>query len=97
MEPVQRHMVAYIWQMITLCGIASAMGDGYAYIYSPMGAPVNVHFGKLGFDTVKASWFDPRNGRLTPCMVVPGRDSGLMAPPSCGRGNDWVLVLDRLV
>ena len=76
--------------------VAAAKGDGYAFIYSPMGAPVNVHFGRLGFETVKASWFDPRSGDMQVCMLVPGRDCGLMVPPSCGRGNDWVLVLDRL-
>ena len=76
--------------------VAVAKGDGYAYIYSPMGAPVNVHFGKLGFDPVKASWFNPRNGQTKTFAIIPGHGSGLMVPPSCGKGNDWVLILDRM-
>jgi len=84
--------------------VACAKGDGYAFIYSPQGAPLNVRFGALGFRTVKASWFDPRTGKIKPCMIVPGKGTGLMVPPlvvpqsgtTGGKGNDWVLVLDKL-
>ena len=76
--------------------IAAAAGDGYAFIYSPLGAPVNVHLGELGFHVVKASWFNPRDGRINVSMLLPGKDSALLVPPSAGKGNDWVLVLDKL-
>jgi len=76
--------------------IARARGDGYAFIYSPLGAPVFIHFGALGFPAIKASWYNPRNGLMKTDMIVPGKGSGLMAPPSGGKGNDWVLVLDGL-
>jgi len=76
--------------------VASARGDGYAYIYSPLGAPVKAVFGALGFRTVKASWYNPRNGLTQVSMILPGQGFNLMIPPSSGKGNDWVLILDKV-
>ena len=76
--------------------VACAAGDGYAFIYSPLGAPFNVRFGALGYKAAKASWFDPRTGRARAFMVAPCKGDGLMVPPSCGKGNDWVLIVDKL-
>lgn len=74
--------------------IAAARGDKYAFIYSPFGLPVTVHFDSMGCKVMKASWFNPRNGELKQTMILPGKGSGKMIPPSSGKGNDWVLVLD---
>ena len=76
--------------------IACAIGDGYGYVYSPLGAPINVHLSAMGCNTIKASWFNPRNGQTQVFMVLPGSGCALLVPPSGGKGNDWVLVLDRL-
>jgi len=79
-----------------LMHISCAMGNDYAYVYSPLGAPVNVHFDVMGCETVKVSWFNPRNGHIKPFMLLPGKGSGFMVPPSSDKGNDWVLVMDKL-
>ncbi|MCL2352521.1 MAG: glycoside hydrolase family 140 protein [Firmicutes bacterium] len=76
--------------------VACARGDGYAYVYSPLGAPINVRLGELGARTVKLSWYNPRNGLSQVTMIAPGGVVGKMVPPTCGKGNDWVLIMDKL-
>ncbi|MBM3860706.1 MAG: DUF4038 domain-containing protein [Verrucomicrobia bacterium] len=65
-------------------------GDGYAMVYSPFGKPFKVRMNKK----VKASWFDPRTGKMTAMgeFVIAGERE--FTPPTSGENNDWVLVLD---
>jgi hypothetical protein len=75
---------------------AAARGDTYAYIYSPLGLPVRSRLEFLGGKAIRAAWFDPRSGEEKPAhAVVPPLDS-CFVPPSSGKGQDWVLILDRL-
>ncbi len=86
--------------------IAGGQGDGidhvqatrgsdgsYAFIYLPTGKPVTVRMDKIGGD-VQAWWFDPREGTASSIGRSPNTDTREFTPPSSGRGNDWVLVLD---
>ncbi|WP_168122137.1 glycoside hydrolase family 140 protein [Paenibacillus sp. HB172176] len=76
--------------------IAATRGSDYAFLYTPNGLTIRVKMGKITGEQVKASWFDPRQGTITEI----GRfdNAGILAftPPSSGRGNDWVLVLDSM-
>ncbi|MCL2479286.1 MAG: glycoside hydrolase family 140 protein, partial [Treponema sp.] len=75
--------------------MAAAMGDGYAYIYSPLGVPFTVNLDPFDkYDAVRALWFDPRRGSEETITLLPAGGQTLMAPPSQGKGCDWVLVLD---
>jgi hypothetical protein len=49
---------------------------------------------KLSGTLIKAYWYDPRLGTSTYIGSFPKRASREFTPPSHGRGNDWVLVLD---
>jgi hypothetical protein len=49
---------------------------------------------KLSGKTINAYWYDPRLGTSTFIGEFPKKDSRTFTPPSSGRGNDWVLVLD---
>ena len=71
-----------------------ATDGAYAFVYVPDGRPLTLDLRALGGDTVVGHWFDPRRG--TAETIGRHRADGLVEfrPPSAGRGNDWVLVLD---
>ena len=71
---------------------AARAGDGsFAMIYTPTGKTLSVRRERIG-RKVNASWFDPRTGKLKPAQA----DGQSFDPPGePGRGNDWVLVLER--
>lgn len=71
-------------------------GKDYAYFYSPLGMPIRTDLSSLGGYYLKASWFNPRNGEETPYAAVTAKES-IFLPPSSGKGNDWVLILDRML
>lgn len=73
---------------------AVASDRSFAIAYSPRGEPFAVDQGRLGARDLTAWWFDPRYGRSH--RIATGVGSALQAftPPTSGRGQDWVLVLD---
>jgi hypothetical protein len=74
---------------------ATRGSDGsYAFVYSASGQAFSVNMGKLSGGTVRASWYDPRNGASTVIGTFPNTGTQTFTPPSSGAGNDWVLVLD---
>jgi hypothetical protein len=50
--------------------------------------------GKIAGWTVGAHWFDPRTGTAARIGDFANDGTRLFSPPTAGRGNDWVLVLD---
>ncbi|PKM93510.1 MAG: hypothetical protein CVU84_15130 [Firmicutes bacterium HGW-Firmicutes-1] len=74
--------------------IMATRGDDYAFIYSTTGESFNVNMGKISGDTVSASWYNPRTGAFTVIGDYKNTGNRIFNPPSKGRGNDWVLVLD---
>lgn len=69
-------------------------GGTYALIYSPSGKPISVDLRKLTGTRVRATWFDPRNGKATPIGEFPNGGTREFIAPTQGEGCDWVLVLD---
>lgn len=74
--------------------VVATRGDGYAFIYFPTGWPAEVIPDKIGAGTISASWYDPRTGESNPIGTFPGSGKQKFTPPSAGRGNDWILILD---
>jgi len=74
---------------------AGSTDNSFALVYLAKGQPVKVVTGKLK-GTVKASWFNPRNGFKKQFGIF--RNSGIteFTPPSSGKGYDWMLVLETL-
>jgi len=70
--------------------------DGsYAMIYFPTGKSVEIDFSKLKSTTLKANWYDPRTGVSFPFQgpeLIKKKIT--IAPPSSGKGQDWVLVVE---
>jgi hypothetical protein len=74
--------------------VVATRGDGYAFIYFPTGWSADIQLDKIGAKMINAYWFDPRKGDATLIDKFPGTGSHKFTPPSSGRGNDWILVLD---
>ncbi len=74
--------------------MTATRGASYAYIYSPNGIPFRVVLGKLDGSEVKGSWFDPRTGEYREAGRRTNVGEAAFSPPTSGRGNDWVLVLE---
>jgi Protein of unknown function (DUF4038)/Putative collagen-binding domain of a collagenase len=74
---------------------ATRADDGsYAFIYSPSGRPFTVDLEKLSGHRLRASWYDPRNGKVKAIGTLLRAGRKEFQPPSAGSGHDWVLVLD---
>lgn len=77
--------------------MAAAKGDGYAYVYTPLGAPFTVDLSAFaGAKCVKGLWFNPRTGEETLFGILKPGEATLVVPPSSGKGEDWVLVLEAV-
>ncbi|MFC4776311.1 glycoside hydrolase family 140 protein [Paenibacillus sp. GCM10023252] len=78
--------------------IAATRGDGYALLYCPNGLPAQVNTTLLPEVQLQASWYNPRSGEHSSDWQVERKDSAesgiSFTPPSSGRGDDWVLVLE---
>lgn len=65
----------------------------YAMIYSASGQPMVVDMSKVT-GTIRASWYNPRDGTYTPIGTYSNTGTQTFIPPTIGSGNDWVLVMD---
>jgi Protein of unknown function (DUF4038)/Putative collagen-binding domain of a collagenase len=74
--------------------VVASRGDGYAFIYFPTGWAAEIILDKIGAKTINAYWFDPRKGESKLIGSFPGTGTHTFTPPTGGRGNDWILVLD---
>jgi hypothetical protein len=74
--------------------IVATRGDGYAFIYSPMGRKFTAVLGKISGARVKTFWYNPRTGTAQEGETVENRGTREFTCPAEGFGADWVLVLD---
>jgi hypothetical protein len=74
---------------------AARADDGsFLFVYFPTGKPATIVLNKIAGGRIKAFWFDPRSGKVTHMDDIPSLGNRKFEPPSQGRGNDWVLVLN---
>lgn len=74
--------------------IRATRGEKYAFIYSPSGLRIKVRLGILRGTKVLAQWYNPRTGEFSKIGEYENNGCIDFMPPSRGRGNDWVLILD---
>jgi hypothetical protein len=74
--------------------VVATRGDGYAFVYFPSGWPAEIRLDKIMAKTIISYWFDPRTGEAKQSDTFDGSGTRKFSPPSGGRGNDWILVLD---
>ncbi len=66
----------------------------FAIIYSPRGKPFTVNQDVIKASKLKSIWFDPRYGISHPIHTGNTFATQTYAPPTQGRGNDWILILE---
>jgi hypothetical protein len=79
--------------------LLATRGTDYAFIYTYTGRKMEVNMGKIAGATVKASWYDPRNGDYKSIGTFSNKGTQSFDPPAAGmprNGNDWVLVLESV-
>jgi len=70
-------------------------GVDYLMAYSAQGQPVRLKAGCMRNRPLTGWWYDPRLGKAEHIGDVSDEQDIFLVPPSGGRGNDWVLVLDE--
>ena len=73
---------------------ARAEDGSFVVAYTAVGKPIGIHMDKVSGKSVKARWFDPRDGSWREIGVHPNSGTRDFTPPSTGPRDDWVLVLD---
>ena len=66
----------------------------YAMVYAPIGRKFKVRMDKITGASVKAWWFNPRDGQAAAIGEFPNAGEREFNPPNPGEMLDWVLVLD---
>jgi hypothetical protein len=73
---------------------ARAADGSFAFVYLPSGGDVTIDLTRLSGATVRARWFDPRDGSLRAAGESSRAGARTFQAPSRGDAQDWVLVLD---
>jgi hypothetical protein len=73
---------------------ARAEDGSFIIAYAPTGLPAGIRMDRIAGKSVKAWWYDPRDGARTEIGAYPNVGAREFVPPSRGPQNDWVLVLD---
>jgi hypothetical protein len=74
--------------------IASKSEKGeYAMLYFPTGKQITIDLSILTGSNFEANWYDPRTGVSFGSWEFRGNELRAF-PPSNGKGNDWVLIID---
>jgi hypothetical protein len=66
----------------------------YAMVYVPAGRRFKVRLDALSGSTLRAWWFNPRDGTAELIGEMPKTAEREFTPPQLGESLDWVLVLD---
>jgi Protein of unknown function (DUF4038)/Putative collagen-binding domain of a collagenase len=74
---------------------AGASDGSFAFIYTPTGNPITIKLSKIKGSKIKAQWYNPRAGKATKVEEFSKAETKKFTPPTQGRGNDWILVLEN--
>ncbi len=72
---------------------ATATDNSFMLVYACTGQQLHVDMKKLK-NGVVAWWYNPGNGEAIKIGKIKPADKRLFTPPTSGKGNDWMLVLD---
>ena len=72
---------------------ARASDGSFALVYSPRGEGFTLDKSLIRSERQQQFWYDPRYGTAYPLKEQDSWGIQTFAPPSSGRGNDWVLLL----
>lgn len=67
----------------------------FALIYSPRGEPFTIDKRVFKPKRLRESWYDPRYGCTYYVHTTANAAFQTYVPPTSGRGNDWILILEE--
>lgn len=71
-------------------------GDNYAFVYFPNGNELEISLEKItNAKRLRLKWFNPRNGNVTDIDKVKTKGSIKLKPETQGKGNDWILIMEK--
>lgn len=73
---------------------ARAADGSFALVYTPRGEPFTIDKGVITSPRVREIWFDPRYGVSHDIHTTDNMGYQTYTPPTRGRGQDWVLLLE---
>ncbi|SHI87266.1 Putative collagen-binding domain of a collagenase [Tangfeifania diversioriginum] len=73
---------------------AVASDKSFMLVYAGVGQKLNIDLSEMQSGVI-AWWYNPRNGKATKIGKIKNESSYQFVPPSSGKGNDWLLVLDN--
>ena len=73
---------------------ARASDGSFAFIYSPRGERFTVDQTRLQAGRLREIWYDPRYGAAHFVHATDTAAYQTYTPPTSGRGNDWLLILE---
>jgi len=78
--------------------IRAAVANDRAFLvaYLAVGQPVKVVISKISGTKVRATWYNPREGKSSSAGTFENTGFVTFTPPTSGIDNDWVLILDDL-
>lgn len=77
--------------------LLATRAQDYVMVYTYTGRNMNLVMGKIAGNQVKASWFNPRDGKTTLIGTLGNTGTHSFDPPGeAANGNDWVLILDKI-
>lgn len=77
--------------------LLATRGKDYIFVYTYTGRNIPLKMAVLEGDKVKASWFNPKDGKTTVIGDIENKGTHDFDPPGLEEnGNDWVLVIDKL-
>ena len=78
------------------CLLCAVSQDGdFLMAYTPYGRKLKVKTDQIKSDSLKAWWFNPRDGRSITLGVFSNmKEIEEFAPHAEGRGSDWLLIID---
>jgi len=77
--------------------LVATRGKDYVLVYTYTGTSMKLNMGKIAGDKIKASWFNPRDGKTTFIAELRNTGTYLFDPPGeTANGNDWVLIMDKI-
>ena len=75
---------------------ARASDNSFAIIYSPRGESFTLDKSIVKGERQREFWYDPRYGVSYVFKEQDGWGIQTFVPPTSGRGNDWILVIEDL-
>lgn len=78
------------------CKIVALKGDDFAFVYFPDGQAARLNVSSVANGSaVMRKWMNPRTGEISVTDTPAVNGEVEITPPSSGRGNDWVLILEK--